>query len=95
MASIEYVGIDDFAIKKRHKYATIMVNQTNHRIISAINSREITDIQKWLQQYPNLKVVSRDGSNILKLIKRIMHGRCDFDLLKTKTLRLEFLHTFN
>ena len=44
-----------------------MVNQTNHRIISAINSREITDIQKWLQQYPNLKVVSRDGSNIYKL----------------------------
>ena len=44
-----------------------MVNHNNHRIISAINSREITDIQKWLQQYPNLKVVSRDGSNIYKL----------------------------
>lgn len=44
-----------------------MVNQTNHRIISAINSREITDIQKWLQENPNLKVVSRDGSNIYKL----------------------------
>lgn len=44
-----------------------MVNQDTHRIISAINSREVTDIQKWLQQYPNLKIVSRDGSNIYKL----------------------------
>ena len=44
-----------------------MVNQMNHCIISALNSREVTDIQKWLQQYPNLKVVSRDGSNIYRL----------------------------
>lgn len=66
-SSITCIGIDDFAIKKRHKYATIMVNQANHTIISAINSREITDIQKWLQQYPNLKIVSRDGSSIYKL----------------------------
>ena len=44
-----------------------MVDQANHSIISAINSREITDIQKWLQQYPNLKIVSRDGSSIYKL----------------------------
>ena len=44
-----------------------MVNQANHRIISAINSREITDIQKWLQLYPNLKVVTRDGSAIYRL----------------------------
>lgn len=40
-----------------------MVDQANHTIISAINSREITDIQKWLQQYPNFKIVSRDGSS--------------------------------
>ena len=66
-SSIEFIGIDDFAIKKRHKYASVMVNQANHRIISAIDSREITDIQVWLRQYSNLKIVSRDGSNIYKL----------------------------
>ncbi len=33
--------------------------------------------------------------NKIKLIKRIMHGRCKFDLLKSKTLRLEFLHKIN
>jgi transposase len=44
-----------------------MVNHDNSKIISAINSREVTDIKKWLQQYKNLKVVSRDGSNIYKL----------------------------
>ena len=33
--------------------------------------------------------------NKIKLIKRIMHGRCKFDLLKSKTLRLEFLRKIN
>lgn len=33
--------------------------------------------------------------NKIKLIKRIMHGRCKFDLLKSKTLRLEFLRQIN
>ena len=33
--------------------------------------------------------------NKIKLVKRIMHGRCKFDLLKSKTLRLEFLCKFN
>lgn len=33
--------------------------------------------------------------NKLKLVKRIMHGRCGFGLLKSKVLRLEFLRHFN
>ena len=44
-----------------------MVNQAKNTIISSINSREITDIQKYLQEYPNFKIVSMDGSSIYKL----------------------------
>ena len=33
--------------------------------------------------------------NKLKLVKRIMHGRCSFELLKFKTMRLEFMRHFN
>ena len=33
--------------------------------------------------------------NKIKLVKRIMHGRCKFYLLKSKTLRLEILRKFN
>lgn len=56
------VCIDDFAIKKRESYGTIMVNIETHRVIDLIPSRECTDVVDWLKTYPNLKVVSRDGS---------------------------------
>ena len=37
-----------------------------------------------------------EGSiNKLKVIKRIMYGRCCFETLRTKTLRLEKLRLFN
>ncbi len=60
------VGIDDFAIKKRHKYGTVMVNHGNNNIISMINSRDIGEVSSWLKLFPNLKYVSRDGSLIYK-----------------------------
>ena len=59
---ITSVCIDDFALKKRHKYGTIMVDVETHRVIDMIESREQDDVAKWLSTYPNILVVSRDGS---------------------------------
>ena len=56
------VGIDDFAIKKKHHYGTIMIDQVSKKIIDMIDSRDINDVSLWLQSYPNLKTISRDGS---------------------------------
>lgn len=57
------VCIDDFAIRKRESYGTIMVDiETHRRVIDLIPSRECNDVVEWLKTYPNLKVVSRDGS---------------------------------
>lgn len=56
------VCIDDFAIRKRESYGTIMVDIETHRVIDLIPSRECEDVVEWLKTYPNLKVVSRDGS---------------------------------
>jgi hypothetical protein len=39
-----------------------MVDLATHRIVDMIASREYTDVKEWLQAYPNLRVVSRDGS---------------------------------
>lgn len=39
-----------------------MVNIDTHRIIDLIDSREIADVAEWLKTYPNLEIVSRDGS---------------------------------
>jgi len=39
-----------------------MIDIKTHRIIDLIPSRDCVDVVNWLKSYPNLKVVSRDGS---------------------------------
>lgn len=58
------VCLDDFAFKKRYSYGTIMVDLESHRIIDILDSREKEPVTEWLKNYPNLKIVSRDGSQI-------------------------------
>lgn len=61
-ASITKVCIDDFAMKKRYEYGTVMIDIESRNIIDLLNSRNLEDVTKWLKTYPNLKIVSRDGS---------------------------------
>lgn len=39
-----------------------MINIETHKIIDMICSREVGDVAAWLKTYPNLLIVSRDGS---------------------------------
>lgn len=39
-----------------------MVDIQTHKIIDMLESREMEDVRRWLSQYPNLAVISRDGS---------------------------------
>ena len=39
-----------------------MVDINTHRVIDLIPSRDFNDVSNWLKTYPNLQVVSRDGS---------------------------------
>lgn len=57
------VCIDDFALKKRQRYGTVMVDVETHKIIDMIESRELEDVKRWLEEYPNIRMVSRDGSH--------------------------------
>ena len=54
--------MDDFALRKGSTYGTILIDSKSHRVIDLIPSRERKDVAKKLAEYPNLKVVSRDGS---------------------------------
>jgi len=56
------VCIDDFALKKRQRYGTIMVDVASGEIVDMIPSREKVDVSRWLSEYPNIIAVSRDGS---------------------------------
>lgn len=39
-----------------------MIDIDTHRVIDLLPSREIEDVAKWLYSFPNLEIVSRDGS---------------------------------
>ena len=56
------ICVDDFAIRKRYSYGTIMVDLDTHRTIDLLPSRETQDVQEWLKTYPNIRIISRDGA---------------------------------
>jgi len=60
--SVLKICIDDFAFKKGHRYGTILIDIDTGRIIDLLESREVDDVAKWLANYPNIELVSRDGS---------------------------------
>lgn len=49
-------------MKKRHKYGTVLIDVETRKIIDMVKSRDYEDIKLWLSTFPNLKIVSRDGS---------------------------------
>lgn len=63
-SSVTKVCVDDFALRKRFSYGTVMADLESHRIIYLIPSRETFDVAKWLAAFPNIQVVSRDGAAI-------------------------------
>ncbi|KEI07394.1 transposase [Clostridium botulinum C/D str. BKT2873] len=79
--------IDEFQ-KWLHKAAALKINEIN----SFINglTRDIDAVKNAiLYEYNN--GLAEGFINKLKLIKRIMYGRCNFNLLKNKILMLEEL----
>lgn len=62
-SSVKTICVDDFALRKRFSYGTVMVDLESYRIIDLIPSRETADVRKWLATFPNVQVVSRDGAS--------------------------------
>lgn len=62
-SSVKTVCVDDFALRKRFSYGTVMVDLESHRMVDLIPSRETADVTNWLSTFPNIQVVSRDGAS--------------------------------
>jgi transposase len=56
------IGIDDFSLKKREKYATIIVDNDKRKRVEAINSREQAGVTAVLRKFKKIKTVTRDFS---------------------------------
>lgn len=53
-------GIDDWAIRRNHRYGTIVCDLERRRIVTLLPDREVATVQAWLARHPQIAVVSRD-----------------------------------
>jgi len=56
------IGVDDFALLKRHRYATIVINAVTRERIDVLPDRKASTLEAWLRTHPGVEVVCRDSS---------------------------------
>jgi len=69
------LGIDDFALRRRHVYATILINAETGERVDVLPGRTADVVEAWLRDHPGARVVCRDGSGAYgEAIRRALPG---------------------
>lgn len=67
------IGIDDFAIKKRSTYGTIIVDEASHSPIAILEGRDGNSLKNWLEANKHVTTVTRDrASAYAKAVEEIL-----------------------
>lgn len=55
--------MDDFAFRKRRAYGTLICDLVTHQPIDVLRDREKKTVTQWLNEHPEVLMVSRDRSS--------------------------------
>ncbi len=62
--SIRVLGVDDWAKRKGQSYGTILVDLERGDIVDLLADRTADTLVQWLQEHPEVEIVSRDRSKV-------------------------------
>lgn len=56
------VSVDDFALRRRNRYGTAVIDAVSHERIDVLPDRKSETLEAWLRDNPGVELVVRDGS---------------------------------